>query len=1568
MKIPTPRPCFRLSLQRCLPAAVIAASAAIAAIPILAALAAIATLAAVTALLPTAAAADDRDILRDSAARPYVFFLLDTSGSMNWAPPCTQAQYDTFIDHDDDPGTPMVRTCDYVCETGDCPVPRDGDDPASKFRQSREALYEVMRNVEDVDFGFATFNQDHLRVANKHWLYRVAAIQPGGFFSLSGGETFPVAGSEEVFGAGWWDTRGGTCTYAPNNYNNTTTDTHVACFPRRQDGTLPDDNDCEDGGGANTNVCAPADTTDAWEYTRFRRLPRLNANGNTTTYAYLRAANGSRYRVMYGGPVIYGAATISVPTEIALCTNEKCTTVSGVTTRAITYALVGDFVMWDYQIKRTSALTSPAGWFGRQDSTSDNVCAGWDWNEDTPNDQFVAGDPNSNLKYLTVDDPADPDRHATAFDYGDVIPLDWQRDNRLALLNRLAPRLNGADPATDPEAFAGATYLANNRVGSEAFLRLANASQRTLLPSGSTPLGYSLGEFRTWFRGCLNGSCPQDIGWDDIAATSDPTWACRQKFLVVVTDGDDTCSGRDPCSLTASMRAQDGILTYVVAFGAQLTPGNRLHCMASNGGTVEPILPQNKYDLVRALNDILGSIREQVAAFASAAVPQVQANATDKIFLSSFTPVKASPLVPENDASYWAGRLDAYLKPLPLDGQGRPDRSVVCGGAVQGSCFLWDAGDVQEGRRGIDGVYAPRGLLLQAPHPDDLQPVAPWEPADLQIGTAADERRVIYSQFSELGNRRLFTYPVTNAQKYDLWTGFGIPFIAGDATSEATATARANAVVVTTLLEKEARVSIPDPADPGELMEVPLTFLMGDIFHADPLVVSKPANFSYYVGDPYLNKPLCAAAPDPNRFPPVSYKWFADRHVCRRTLLVAGANDGQLHVFDGGLFRALGSTTAECLLPAKDLDLDGVAEVDEWSDGLVDYDLNDEVERASERCSVGTDCESGSCLSGFCAAQACVSNADCDSNLCLANGFCSGGNGVIDGAYDNGSGRELFSFIPRAMLATVAEMAGNSDRNRDFWGLDGGPRIDDVFIDPTASEDSVVTCVDREWRSVAIGGYREGGPGYYALDITQPDTLNNKNVPQPLGGASGYVPSCFDGTSCDNRPYPTVLWEFQDTQPITLVSGVTTVIPLDEDLNGSRDLTNSWSRPTTGRIRICTGSCTPNETEDRFVAIFGGGVGDLPSPETGNFVYMVDIETGKVIYKKPVLGSVAGDIAAIDANGDSYIDRLYFGTVAGFVYKVQLDPATTPMLLQNLTLTTRYFGVDYTFQAERLNGSSAGSPEPRKHDPFQIFSTGGRPIYHELSAIYVATQNRVALAFGTGDRWNLWNFDGQTGRFYVLLDEEFADTDFDGVLNYTCSGCSQPLTESSYVAVDPDAAFDPDNPEYFLFNGSGGSQRGWFLTLTANEKVITEGFSLAGVTIFSSFVPTEVANSDGTCSRAGTSRIFIVGTVTALGYNIPEGGALIDRVRYTEVPQFTTPPFVEQSATANPEGGGSGTQHADYITESLALIRDELKTLQSSRCRYANYTQNIKTIRSDTGLVFVAPIPLCIDPTSWKEF
>ncbi|MGE5234699.1 MAG: hypothetical protein ACM3OB_11360, partial [Acidobacteriota bacterium] len=139
--------------------------------------------------LATAARADDRALLRNSSANPYVFVILDTSGSMNWAPPCSATDY-------------AAGVCNFLCPDGDCWVPRNGDDEASKFRQAKEALAQVLQGVKgQVNFGFGTYNQDHLAVLSKHYRYKVRAEQSNGFVTLASGHQFPIAGSSEVFGA-----------------------------------------------------------------------------------------------------------------------------------------------------------------------------------------------------------------------------------------------------------------------------------------------------------------------------------------------------------------------------------------------------------------------------------------------------------------------------------------------------------------------------------------------------------------------------------------------------------------------------------------------------------------------------------------------------------------------------------------------------------------------------------------------------------------------------------------------------------------------------------------------------------------------------------------------------------------------------------------------------------------------------------------------------------------------------------------------------------------------------------------------------------------------------------------------------------------------------------------------------------------------------------------------------------------------------------------------------------------------------------------------------------------------
>jgi Tfp pilus tip-associated adhesin PilY1 len=228
--------------------------------------------------------------------------------------------------------------------------------------------------------------------------------------------------------------------------------------------------------------------------------------------------------------------------------------------------------------------------------------------------------------------------------------------------------------------------------------------------------------------------------------------------------------------------------------------------------------------------------------------------------------------------------------------------------------------------------------------------------------------------------------------------------------------------------------------------------------------------------------------------------------------------------------------------------------------------------------------------------------------------------------------------------------------------------------DPLTPEDErVATCTERTWRTLLLGSYREGGPGIFALDITQPDVFDSGNQPRPLSADPAYVPSCIDGgvgcdefcaasdTACANLPFPALKWEFRDLD-------ANAAGPADDDGNGAADLAESWSRPLVFRLPVCDGECdTDGEPEDRWVAAFGGGLSESPSNDsgetTGNWIYLLDVETGRVLYKRggtgvgasgAIVGSVPSDITGVDFDVDGYVDTLYFGTTAGYVYKVSL--------------------------------------------------------------------------------------------------------------------------------------------------------------------------------------------------------------------------------------------------------------------------------------------------------------------------
>jgi len=78
---------------------------------------------------------------------------------------------------------------------------------------------------------------------------------------------------------------------------------------------------------------------------------------------------------------------------------------------------------------------------------------------------------------------------------------------------------------------------------------------------------------------------------------------------------------------------------------------------------------------------------------------------------------------------------------------------------------------------------------------------------------------------------------------------------------------------------------------------------------------------------------------------------------------------------------------------------------------------------------------------------------------------------------------------------------------------------------------------------------------------------------------------------------------------------------------GTGDRENLWApSAVTGRFYVIL----DDNLKDKYVAIFGGGMDLNRTDARGNYIYMVDIETGLVIYKRQVTGSVPSEVAAVD--------------------------------------------------------------------------------------------------------------------------------------------------------------------------------------------------------------------------------------------------------------------------------------------------------------------------------------------------
>ena len=125
--------------------------------------------------------------------------------------------------------------------------------------------------------------------------------------------------------------------------------------------------------------------------------------------------------------------------------------------------------------------------------------------------------------------------------------------------------------------------------------------------------------------------------------------------------------------------------------------------------------------------------------------------------------------------------------------------------------------------------------------------------------------------------------------------------------------------------------------------------------------------------------------------------------------------------------------------------------------------------------------------------------------------------GANDGmlhAFDASNGQEVWAFVPTPVIPKMWKLA-----DRDY--ANPTSHVNLVNGDPTIAEVCVASCTTASatWKTVLIAGLSGGGRGYYALDITNPNTptllweytaANNANLGYSFG--SPIVTKLADGT------------------------------------------------------------------------------------------------------------------------------------------------------------------------------------------------------------------------------------------------------------------------------------------------------------------------------------------------------------------------------------------------------------------------------------------------------------------------
>jgi type IV pilus assembly protein PilY1 len=620
-------------------------------------------------------------------------------------------------------------------------------------------------------------------------------------------------------------------------------------------------------------------------------------------------------------------------------------------------------------------------------------------------------------------------------------------------------------------------------------------------------------------------------------------------------------------------------------------------------------------------------------------------------------------------------------------------------------------------------------------------------------------------------------------------------------------------------------------------------WILGDIVYSTPVVVQAPSLASVPPDVAAAScSSDCAAGCEPiTECAQKCFYCYRELQQHRKKMIYVGANDGMIHAFVAGVWWQD---------PSPQLDAYGNVVKDEshWI-----YDPNEP-------------------------------NSSCKNLNCT-------GKELV--------GKEQWAYIPSNLLTKLKELArpsyGTNDGCQHRFMVDLSPQAWDVYIDPDGNGPE-----PKQWRTILLGGQREGGDVYFAMDVTDPDN-------------------------------PKVLWEFPTFRNLVHIfnNGVNYQAEFPYRSKSLYDqvkgLPMTWSIPYVGQLKIPADTgfltaepvfpWTPGDPSPTlkvrgandlsgWFAVIGGGprvfnITDLPASLSldqklatlKSNLLMIDIEKGVNIFQynwpllqslmptrwpdqatgvgiyspysmgNPLVLDIWDDLGSI--RNDGFLDHIYLGDLNGNVYGLKFNMDTG---------STKGVEID-VWQTKPINDPTASN----------VFRSDTQPMTVLTSAAY-DPQHNLRLFFGTGKYDNISgssNDKTDTAKmsFYSLTDSSVRPivepggavsklTDNPTVFNASASAKGDSSTGYTMNNFGMEIHFHCDSTAYRNSGCTWTQSDGQPDTCTDSgtpcwsciydftrpgERVIDSALVAGGLVFFTTFVPTSEP-----CAVGGYSYLYVV--------------------------------------------------------------------------------------------------------------